>query len=335
MSLAKDENSDALLEEAMDWLLRLREAPGDPADTPQFRDWLSRSPAHVRAWDRAQAAWELMGEVPPAHAHIWQDRASPHSAARRAIGGERQRGAASRRPGKLMAGALAIAATGLLLLLAAPSLMLRMEADYRTATGESRSVTLPDGTVITLGADSAIASDFGGSERRVKLLSGEAFFDVVHDAARPFVVDAEGVGVTVLGTAFNVQLTSDLATVELQRGAVRVAYEDGKMVLAPGEAVAVDRHTGAMARNTIASEEIAAWRSGYIFVSGATIASVVEQLQRYHSAWITVPDGALAAQRVTGLYDVRDPDRALRAIVQPYGGHVREISPYLRVLSRF
>lgn len=232
-------------------------------------------------------------------------------------------------------GATSAAAIGIFLLLAAPSIMLRMTADYVTAAGENRTITLADGTAVTLGADSAIASDFAGRERRVKLLSGEAFFDVPHDAARPFVVEAGGVGVSVLGTAFNVQMTTDAATVELERGSVQVAYQDGNTVLSPGQMVAVDRRTGLMARSAIAREDIAAWRSGHIFINDATIGSVVEQLQRYHSAWIKVPDGRLAAQRVTGLYDLRDPDRALRAIVQPYGGQVREISPYLRVLSRF
>ncbi len=226
-------------------------------------------------------------------------------------------------------------AIGMFLLFAAPAITVRMAADYVTAAGENRTITLADGTVVTLGADSAIAQDLAGRERRVRLLSGEAFFDVTHDAARPFVVEAGGVGVTVLGTAFNVQLTTDAATVELERGAVQIAYENESTLLSPGEMVAVDRHTGVMAKSAIAREDIAAWRSGHIFVNDATIGSVVEQLQRYHTAWIKVPDGGLASQRVTGLYDLRDPDRALRAIVQPYGGHVREISPYLRVLSRF
>jgi transmembrane sensor len=96
----------------------------------------------------------------------------------------------------------------------------------------------------------------------------------------------------------------------------------------------VDRGTGVMKKRAIAPSDIGAWRSGQLFVQDETIGSVVEQLQRYHSAWISVPDSYLATQRVTGLYDLRDPDRALRALVQPYAGHVRDVSPYLRVISR-
>lgn len=336
--MAEDEKPDPLLEEAMDWLLRLQDAPRDSEHIQQFKVWLSQSHAHGRAWQKARKAWQLMGEVAPVYEHVWKGQTSFPPPARRTVRGGPSQGSTSRSQpgwGRWAAGAVSAAAIGLFLLVAVPSITMRMAADHLTTAGENRTITLADGTVVTLGADSAIASDLGGRERRVTLLSGEAFFDVTHDAARPFVVEAGGVGVTVLGTAFNVRLTTDAATVELERGAVQVAYENENTVLSPGEMVAVDRHTGAMAKNAIAREDIAAWRSGHIFVNDATIGSVVEQLQRYHSAWIKVPDGGLAAQRVTGLYDLRDPDRALRAIVQPYGGHVREISPYLRVLSRF
>ncbi len=336
--MAEDEKPDALLEEAMDWLLRLQDAPRDSRPAQQLKVWLSQSPAHEHAWNKARRAWRLLGKVPPVYEHLWKDQAPSLPPARQSLRGSRTHGPASpsqRRLGGWVTGAASAAAIGIFLLFAAPSIMVRMEADHVTTAGENRTITLADGTVVTLGADSAIASDLDGRERRVALLSGEAFFEVTHDTSRPFVVEAGGVGVTVLGTAFNVQLTTDAATVELERGSVRVAYDNENAVLAPGEMVAVDRRTGAMARSAIAREDIAAWRSGHIFVNDATIGSVVEQLQRYHSAWIKVPDGKLAAQRVTGLYDLRDPDRALRAIVQPYGGNVREISPYLRVLSRF
>ena len=96
----------------------------------------------------------------------------------------------------------------------------------------------------------------------------------------------------------------------------------------------VDRKSGAMTKSDIAPEDIGAWREGRLFVSDATIGAVVEQIQRYHAAWIAVPDVTLAQQTVTGLYDLRDPDRALRALVQPYGGKVHEVSRFARIVSR-
>ncbi len=99
--------------------------------------------------------------------------------------------------------------------------------------------------------------------------------------------------------------------------------------------VVVDRKTGRMEKSAIAQADIAAWRDGRLFVNDVTVASVIEQLQRYDAAWITVPDTVLASQRVTGLYDLRNPERALRALVEPYGGTVHEVSPYMRIVGRF
>lgn len=219
-----------------------------------------------------------------------------------------------------------------------PSLSVHLRADYSTGISETRTLVLADGSKVELAADSAIKIDMAGARRHVTLLAGEAFFDVVHDETRPFVVGAGGVDVTDLGTAFNVQLSSRETSVELAHGSAAVSMgpsQTGDVVLVPGEMVVVDHQTGRMAKSAIAQEDIAAWREGKLFVNDVTIGSVIEQLQRYHGAWITLPDTALAAQKVTGLYDLRDPDRALRALVQPYGGKVRKISPYVRLVSRF
>lgn len=340
MNLAEDAKPDPILEEAMDWLLRLHDSPRDREASRQFDAWLAISVAHARAWDKARRTWQLMGEVPPAYEHLWKDDAAqplPVEAMPSALGKP-----SGRRGWKAMAAALtAAAAAAVILTFAAPAILLRFEADYRTATAESRIITLSDGSTVTLGADSAIASDMASNvavgERRVRLLSGEALFDVVRDPARRFVVEAGGVDVTVLGTVFNVQLGSTATTVELAEGSVAIdmaATSSVVATLSPGEMAVVDRRTGSVTRSVIAPDDIAAWRQGQLFVNDATIGSVIEQLQRYHPAWITMADSSLSAQRVTGLYDLRDPDRALSALVRPYGGQVRAVSPYLRVVSR-
>lgn len=337
--MEEEEKSDPLLEEAMDWLLRMEDAPGDLEALRRFELWLSRSPAHRNAWKKARETWRLVGQVPPAYEHLWRESAPASAGARPA---RRRPGAVSGRPHRRrarVAAAAALAAAALVLVLAAPAILLQMQADYVTATAESRTVRLDDGSMVTLGADSAIAADIGEDGRHVTLLSGEAFFDVEHDASRPFVVDAQGVDVTVLGTAFDVRLSDRSTTVELARGSVGVSFDRGEMrgqdTLVPLEMIVIDRETGVMRKSAIAGEDIGAWRNGRIFVQDATVGSVIEQLQRYHSAWIGIPDGTLAGERVTGLYDLDDPDRALAALVRPFGGKVRKISPYLRVVSRF
>ncbi|WP_313531641.1 FecR domain-containing protein [Shinella sp.] len=171
----------------------------------------------------------------------------------------------------------------------------------------------------------------------MRLLSGEAFFDVAHDAARHFTVEAGGAKVVVLGTAFDVALDPSTTTVQLARGVVGVSAASTAAVteMAPGDMATVDHDSGEILRETVPQGEIGAWRNGLLFVNDVPVENVIARLQRYHSAWISLPDGTLARRRVTGLHDLRDPDRALRALVQPLGGKVRTVSDYVRVVSRF
>lgn len=335
------DKSDPQLEEAMDWLLRLRDSPSEPRIAEAFEAWIAQSDRHRLAWERALRTWRLMGETKPAHEHLWRRGEARDRIERAAARSRRPSATAPRRHGwkAWAAGATFTLAGSIALVVALPSLMLYLEADHMTGTAETRVVTLDDGSTVHLGADSAISSDINSDAWSVSLLAGEAFFDIVTDPDRPFVVEAEGAEIAVLGTAFNVRLSSDTATVELARGAVDLSLEgaegNGHVELAPGEMAALDRRTGGITKREIDQENIGAWREGRLFVQNATVGSVVEQLRRYHSAWISVPDSTLAARRVTGLFDLNDPDRALRALVEPYGGKVRTLSPFLRILSRF
>lgn len=324
----------AALDEAADWMLRLQEANDDSRVLKDFETWLSRSDENRNAWQQVGKTWSLLGGVAPIYRHVWSTQPLQNS-----------RNAASRqlrpkdRHRRWVIGLSAVGIAACLLVLAVPSLVLRFEADYLTEKAQSRVVTLDDGTTVYLGAESAIKSNFSASRRQVTLLAGEAFFDVSRNPDRPFVVDAKGVKVEVLGTAFDVRLSSAATSIELARGAVGVSYDAASRQsatnLSPGQMLVVDRDSGSMIKSVIASEDIAAWRDGRLFVNGATIGAVVEQIQRYHTAWIAIPDSTLASQTVTGLYDLHDPDRALRALVQPHGGRVRELSGFARILSRF
>ncbi|WP_312365810.1 FecR domain-containing protein [Ensifer sp.] len=312
----------------MAWFLRLKAEPSCPELAADFERWLRQSGDHRRAWQYALRTWQLMGETVPAYEHLWAD------APRGNVVAIRRR--SWRRPA--MAAVAAMAAT-LLLFLAGPSLLIRLQADHITAAGQNARVALDDGTVIELGGDSAIKTEMTASGRHVTLLSGEAFFDVAHDAARPFTVEAGGVRVVVVGTAFDIRLAHEETTVELERGVVQVSVGEARRTpdfrLLPGEMAVVNTNDGGVIRNTIQPDQVAAWRSGRIFVKDASIGTVAEQLQRYHSAWIAVPDRKLAGLKVTGLYDLTDPDNALKALVEPYGGRVREFSTYGRILSQY
>lgn len=319
-----DSEKRRAIEEAMDWLLRLKADPDCPQAARDVEDWLARAEINRAAWRDALKAWDALGEVRPRHVDLWPARpvaTLPHR---------------SRKP--LAAGIALSLAAALIVVLAAPALMIWLQADFRTGTGESRMVTLADGSAVNLSADSAIDVELTPEGRHVRLLAGQAFFDVAHDGRRPFIVEAGNARVVVLGTAFDVALDDAATTVQLARGVVGISGEGETHAvaeMAPGDMATVDGATGAITRATVPLEEIGAWRSGLLFVNDVTVDSVVARLQRYHSAWISVPDRTLGRQRVTGLYDLRDPDRALKALVKPHGGKVRSISPYTRIVSRY
>lgn len=326
------------VEEAAEWLLLLRETPQDADLCRRFEAWRHQSPDHQAAWDKTTDMWGALGAAPALYQRL--SPARNESATARQTSHRRRRNAGPVWVGtigrlKLTGAATAIAIGAALFF--GPAVMLRLQADQLTTTAEIRTVKLDDGSTIVLGADSAIKSTFGEGDRKVTLLAGEAFFDVVADG-RPFVVEAGGVKVEVLGTAFDVRMTSAVTDVALAHGRVSTSFGNdmgSRTTLEPGEIVSIERDSGAETRAAIAIGDIATWREGRLYVTNQTIGSVVELIQRYHPAWITVPDRGLSAKRVSGIYDLTRPDQALRALVGPYGGTVRSASPLLRVITRF
>lgn len=351
-----DIREPALLEAAADWFVRLREAPEDEALQQAFQLWCSQAPAHDAAFRRVSRAWDLLGDAAEQTGSLAGSQAAAISAATetaaaeaapspiaavtatsRRSGPQARRAAAPRRWRRVAMSALAGAMAACLAIAAGPVLLLRLEADHYTAAAEQRAITLEDGSQVTLAAASAIATGFSPSARDVELLAGDAYFDVVKDAARPFTVSAGEVRITVLGTSFDVRVTSGMIDVSLAEGSVRaqvsVAGKVQEQMLVPGEMLSIDRATGQLVTRQIAPEDIGSWRQGRLYVVDATVSSVLEEIARYHPGWVSLTDEALGRQHVTGFYDLRDPDRALRALVEPFDGEVISISPYVRLIS--
>ncbi|MBO0128372.1 FecR family protein [Agrobacterium sp. OT33] len=320
-----DRKTPSLSDQAMDWLILIRESPEDTAIQSAFEKWILEAPEHRREWEKTCQMWQALAEVPSFHKRKLGSIATAAPASPRRI---RSR----------IVGGIAAAGTMLCLVaLSGPSLLIRLQADYRSETAQSRNVILEDGSTVLLAPDSAIALAFSGNRRGVILLKGEAFFDVAPDKERPFAVEGGGLTVEVLGTAFDVRIGADDTEVALARGAIKASPEVPSApdhILAPGDVLTLDRASGEITEATIAISEIGSWREGRLYVVDQTISSVIEQIQRYHPALISVPDRALARQKVTGIYDLSSPDEALGALVDPYGGKVRKVSDYIRIVTR-
>lgn len=215
-----------------------------------------------------------------------------------------------------------------------PAIAIWFSADHATGVAETREIRLEDGSVAWLGADSAISIAYDGGARQVTLLSGEAYFEVEPDAARPFRVLADGVETTVLGTAFDVRADPDAVSVAVNRGRVAVAAAGGDAgaPLEAGDWVRV-APSGRTEHGRAEPDMAGGWRSGLLAVQDRPVAEVAGILARYQGGRILVAGGDLAGRRVTGIYDLNAPLDALQAMAESHGAQVRRISPWLTVVS--
>lgn len=304
--------SSASLEQASDWLLHLQ---AEPARFEEFDHWLHASPEHLTAWAQVNRAWSAI-EQPTTTAH-WPAPAE----------------VVPLKPSRRNWAMLAAACVCVIALGAAWLNNPNWQADYHTGTGETRVVKLADGSQLTLAAQSAVDVDYSGKTRQITLLSGEALFDVVHDARRPFQVDADKVVVRVLGTSFDVARSDAGIKVEVREGAVGVDANGTPYRLSAGQRLWLDTRQGDAEQTAISPDEVATWVSGQQFFENATVLEVVQQLRKYQRGWIVMGEDALAQKRVTGLYDLRDTQRALQALARPIGGKVEQYSPWVTVLK--
>lgn len=193
---------------------------------------------------------------------------------------------------------------------------------FVTQLGEVLRVPLEDGSVVTLNSDSVVAVAYSAARRRVKLLRGEALFDVAKDAARPFVVDALRASVTAVGTSFTVQRTP-------QQG-VEVMVREGAVVFAPLLA-GVGARPVRLAADTVATASVAdavrvrtldasdvqrrlAWQEGMLSFDGDTLAQAAAEFARYSHTRIVIRDPSVATRRVVGRYSATDPAGFAKAV---------------------
>ncbi|MEM9161190.1 MAG: FecR domain-containing protein, partial [Verrucomicrobiota bacterium] len=211
-----------------------------------------------------------------------------------------------------------------------PGIWLSLNSDHRTGTAQLSEVVLPDGTQVHLAPESAIGLDFDEKGRFVRLLKGDAFFEVERDESRPFRVFAAGVSVTVLGTAFEVDQFEGAVSVRVSHGRVKVEDQRTSQLLSeslgPGEALRVERD-GSHARSAVLLDEIAQWRENRLIARDISIGEVIDALSHYHKGSVFVSE-SFAERRVTGLYNLDTPLETLEGIAASHGAEVERASPW-------
>lgn len=325
-------------QQANRWWILLQEEPRDELLRRRLDVWRSASPGNEKAWLEVERLHRLAGYAARDAGQDWrrflEDRRTQSSEPSRA--GRSGLTLGKRRPSRTrwIAAGVAAALSAMLAFVWLPVVLVDLQADHVTSTAELRSLTLQDGSTVTLSAESAIAVSMSPEDRRVKLLKGEAFFHVTGDARRPFKVFANEVQATVVGTQFDVRLVSGDVTVDVAEGVVAVGKAgelDGARVTA-GQSISIAT-SGKARQGTLPPEFVAAWRQGRLLTAEAPLRDAVDQLRRHFEGVIVLTDTALGERPITGAYTLSDPESALRAIAKAHGAVVRRITPWLLVIS--
>jgi transmembrane sensor len=182
-------------------------------------------------------------------------------------------------------------------------------------------IQLPDGSRTILNTASAIAIDFKDGRRQVKLLDGEAYFDVVADAQRPFVVAGPLSTVEVKGTAFSVRAANAEDTVFLERGTVDVSRSlarSEQIRLTPGKTISTTSASLGTVRD--ADMKLAlAWLDGRIIFQNQPFAAALKDLSRYFNGRVVVAPMRTPSIAVSGNYRLDDPETAIRTLAATVG----------------
>jgi len=283
------------------WLERRDRENWSATDQEVLNSWLAESPAHRLAYLRLYAAWTDADRLAVL-------RGSPHEA-QAARSGSRS----------LYIRVAAVAAFTIALGIAGAAYLLSpREQVYATAVGAHRTVRLADGSQIELNTDTVLRARISATQRKVWLDRGEAFFQVKHDAAHPFVVMAAGNRMLDLGTKFVVRRRADRLEVAMLEGSVRFYAANGQaqsrsalltkgdVVIATTKSMSVTRKQTADLVNTLG------WRRGVIVFKDTTLGDAVSELDRYNDRKVIVADASVARRTLSGTIATTDVEAFIR-----------------------
>jgi transmembrane sensor len=316
---------------AGEWLARRDSGRLTPADEEQFQAWLDASVAHRVAYLRLEHAWEEAGRLKALGAGIdpsvvpargqWQLSTlfSPEASGRRrglrlgsgpSVGRSNSARTGTRHRRRTWAwlsaaaGGSALAAGVVYLLFAT----LFAGHPYSTAVGGTASIPLSDGSKLTLNTDSEVRVVLSATERRVDLKRGEVFFEVAHDARRPFVVRAGDLKVVAVGTQFSVFRDAPGVRVVVTEGVVRLQGRDrlGNSVfelLPAGMLATTAEGAGSVeVRRFSDADTYLGWLNGTLVFHDVTLAEATREFNRYNTHKLAIEDATVGALRISGSF---------------------------------
>jgi transmembrane sensor len=313
--------------EAAAWIAQIDGGRFSHADKAALREWCARSEAHREALRRQGAIWSELDSLAALPAQL-------AAQGRESAGRSHLRW----RPFWVAHAALAVLIVAVLVTWigvpgvdrVGPSVQI-----YATRVGELKTIVLNDQSTVRLNTNSLVEVDYRPNERRIRLVKGEALFDVAKDPRRRFVVHASENTVRAVGTRFSVRLLRDRFEVVVSEGVVeltRTIPGSGQPVqsavsrLEPRQAAYLDAESAAaVSIETLDVGEIArhlSWTSGVLEFDGEPLKDVIAEVSRYTSLQIEVKDPSLRELPVAGRFRVGDTQALFDVIEAGFGASI-------------
>jgi len=291
--------------EAAAWIARLRDEQRGPDLEAQLRGWLDESEEHRRAFARMTQVWDQAGNIRMrARDHIPTDRTG--------------------RSSRFNRWAPSLAAS--LILVAAGAVYYWRDSALETGVGQRQTRLLRDGTRVVLNTDTRIEVNYDQHLRRVRLIRGEAWFNVSKHPTWPFIVSVGDQEVRALGTSFIVRRDTQDLSVTLVDGRVSVtssarnedAPSQAPQILAPGQRLVISRHHKAAVDRPELSR-VTAWERGQVEFAETPLEDAITEMNRYTTTRITVPDAEVAQLRIGGVFHAGDSDEFIKVVTAAFG----------------
>lgn len=313
--MGERETPQAIYDRAAEWVARVDRSDADHQTLAELKIWLAGDERRRGAYFRAEAAWAMLDRVSVLGAGRQEDVAEE----------AQTRSRPSRR--QILWGGGAIAAS-MGAIVASLGLWRTSHEKIETAVGEIRRVPLHDGSLAAVNTDTKLTIDLKPEVRKVALETGEAWFQVAKDRARPFIVEAGDVRVKAIGTAFAVRRAEAGASVQVTEGVVEVwsvGDELNVRRISAGARTFVNDVTGPAAAVTAASDidRELSWRNGQLIFDGDTLAKAAAEFNRYNRTQVIVIDPTLSEEKLVGRFRTNEPDAFARAAAAMLGARAQ------------
>ncbi len=303
----------AVEQAASAWIERRDRTEWDAGLQSQLDAWLNELLAHRIAFWRLEAAWGRTERL----------------AALRPVDLQRPRTEIARAPRNALKFAAALSVLAVVGGVAALYLSTPAYQTFATTFGGREVLTLRDGSVIELNASTVIHLSDNGKERRVSLEKGEAYFNIQHDGAHPFVVTVGNHRITDLGTKFSVRSEPGNLRVALMEGRAEIDSLDAKdtshpVVLMPGEVAVATAESVSISKQPIrALSDALGWRRGQLIFYHTSLADAAAEFNRYNHHQLVITDPRTAQLVVNGSFPINGIDGFTQAAQQVFGVRVK------------